>query len=408
VFNFRLWLLAAFLPVCFGAGLAHAQIDPTKRELIQLGYNQPLQGHAPIAGYAFYYYNQPGFLRTNLTLRLAVAPVYVDSELGIANTIGPYTDLGFGLAGGGFADSYSEIRQGKYLREESFTGNGGQVSASIYHRFNPDQRIPLAGIFRTEVAFADYERDDTTAPTFVLPRDQTSFNIRTGFRWGGKEPLLAPDVGLELSVWYEGKFRPNAGPYGFSDDRRVESASHLFWARALFAYTLPERKDNFMFSVTAGTSIEADRFSAYRIGGNLPLASEFPLSIPGYFYQELSASRFVLLNGTYYMPLDAHKRWELTAVASTAAIDYLPGLQQPGHWNSGAGGGITYHASSQAWRIFLGYGYGFDAIRTGGRGAHSVGFLVQFDLERTKGPFYDPGANNSWSRGLDRVLHSFE
>ena len=124
------WL---FLPLLF----ASAQIDPVRRDLIQLGYNQPVEGHAPFAGYAFYYHNEPDFLRTNLTLRLAVAPVYLDSELGFVHGLGPNTDFGLGLAGGGFADSYDEIRGGTYYPGESFDGHSAEISASIYHLFNP-------------------------------------------------------------------------------------------------------------------------------------------------------------------------------------------------------------------------------------------------------------------------------
>ena len=51
----------------FAPIFAYAQIDPVQRDLIQLGYNEALEGHAPFAGYAFYYHNQPDFLRTNLT-----------------------------------------------------------------------------------------------------------------------------------------------------------------------------------------------------------------------------------------------------------------------------------------------------------------------------------------------------
>ena len=59
------------------------QIDPANRELVQVGYNAALEGQSPLAAYAFYYRNQPDFLQhTNLTLRLAVAPTYLDSELG--------------------------------------------------------------------------------------------------------------------------------------------------------------------------------------------------------------------------------------------------------------------------------------------------------------------------------------
>ena len=77
-----LWLML------FAPGFVSAQIDPVRRDLIQLGYNQALEGHTPFSGYAFYYHNQPDFLRTNLTLRLALAPTYLDSELGIAHALG--------------------------------------------------------------------------------------------------------------------------------------------------------------------------------------------------------------------------------------------------------------------------------------------------------------------------------
>ena len=185
-------------------------------------------------------------------------------------------------------------------------------------------------------------------------------------------------------------------------------AGGVFWGRALFAYTLPESKHNFMVSVTGGASVEPDRLSAYRLGGLLPLASEFPLSLPGYYYQELSARRFALFNGNYLLPFGPRKRWALTAVASSAYVDYLPGLEQPGHWNSGVGGGIGYHSSSDAWQILLDYGYGFDAIRTHGRGAQNIGILVQWNLGRTKGGYYNPSDNNILLRGLDRFLNSFQ
>jgi hypothetical protein len=408
VLQIRLWLTFLLLPGILVPLCAQAQIDPVKRQLIQIGYNQPLEGHSPLSAYGFYYYNQPSFLRTNLTLRLAVAPVYLDSELGFKGALGPVTDLAVGIAGGGFADSYSEIRTGKLFQEESFTGHGGNVSASLYHLFNPNQRIPLNAIVRGGITYAAYARDEETAPNFVLPNDHPTFVVRTGLRWGGREPLMISDAALELSAWYEGQFRLNSGPYGFAGDRSLNPSSQLFWGRALFAYTLPERKHSFAMSLTVGTSINADRFSAYRLGGTLPLSSEFSLMLPGYYYQELSASRFALLNGSYSLPLDAQKRWSVTAVGSAALVDYVHGLNQPGHWNSGVGGGITYRSFSETWQVFLGYAYGFNAIRTDGRGAHSIGILVQFDLERAKGNFYDPGEKTGFSRGFDRILRSFQ
>jgi len=384
-----------------------AQIDPSKRELIQLGYVQPLEGSGPLSGYAFYYLNVPNFVHTNLTLRLAVAPVYLDSEVGLSHLLGPNTDLGIGIAGGGFADTYSEVRRGKYIRAESFTGHGGGGSISLYHLFNPGERIPLNGVLRAEAHSSFYERDNKTDPNFVLPHDRTAFNIRSGIRWGGKEPLVLSPFAMEVSAWYEGQIRTSSGDYGFDGDRKVQQMSHLFWARALLGYTFPNWKHNINVSLTLGTSANPDRFSAYRLGGILPLAAEFPLTLPGYYFQEISARDFALLGLNYALPLDRKDRWALNALVTTAGVNYISGLSQPGNWHSGIGGGIRYRSASNAWQLVLGDAYGIDAIRSHGRGAHSIGFLLQFDLERAEVALFEPGENPIRSRGLQRVFGKF-
>lgn len=391
----RLWVLS-LIPYA-----AFAQIDPVKRQLFQLGYNAALQGHAPLSGYAFYYRNDPGFLHTNLTLRLAVAPVYLDSELGISHALTKHTDLGIGLAGGGFADSYSEIRQGKFRPKESFEGHGCETSLSLYHLVNPQHRIPLNLVLRGIVHHSVYAREDDTDPAFELPHDRTTCSVRTGLRWGGQEPILFPSLAMELSAWYRGDFRTDGERYGFSNDRRVESDSHLFWGQALLAYTLPESQHNFRVSLTAGASIDADRFSAYRLGAMLPLAAEFPLSLPGYYFEELSAERFVLGGMSYLLPLDRQQRWHLNAQVTTAYVDYLAGLEQPNRWNTGVAGGILYRSPEDFLKILFVYAYGVDAIRDEGRGAHSVGILLQFDFESARDVF-NPTYPNRWRgwRGL--------
>lgn len=381
--------LLASLLLASGPAL-FAQIDPEKRQLIQIGYSQAVEGKAPpISAYAFYYRNDPGFIRTNMTLRLAIAPVYLDSELAFSGPNG--TALAVGVAGGGFADGYWEIDQGKYLESESFEGHGAEISFALYHCFNRGQLIPLNGVIRASPHYTVYNRGSDTSPFFVLPEDRGSLNLRTGMRLGGMEPTIFPKLGVELSAWYEGQFRGNAGTYGFGD-RKVENTSHLFWGRALFIYTLPKLKHNFGVTLTMGTSIDADRFSAYRLGGVLPLASEFPLILPGYYYKEISASRFALLSGQYTFPLDKQGRWLLTTVGSIGKVAYLTGLEQPGRWHSGVGIGLGYLSRKEIWRTVIGYSYGFEAIRDHGRGAQSIGLLFQWDLEaryRTPRPIFD-------------------
>ena len=378
------WRLVCLLAVTgsFHCGSAYGQIDVARRDLVELGYNAALEGHPPLAAYFFYYHNQPEFLRPDLTLRLAVAPTYLDTQLGVSGVLGEHTDLGIGVAGGGYSDNYREIQQGTFWPSQSFLGHSAQVSFSLYHLFNPEQRIPLYGLVCGLAHYSVFARDDRTADDFVLPQDGGTFSVRTGLRWGGREPKLLPPLAMELSVWYQGLFRTWSGTYGYGD-RAVQPASHLFWARAMVAYTLPECQQRVGFTITAGTSLSADRFSAYRLGGLLPLIAEFPLSLPGYYYQEISATDFVLISGNYRVPLDHRKRWNLIATASTSVVDYLPGLEQPGRWNTGVGGGLLY--DWKAWRVMLGYSYGIDAIRSHGRGAQSLNFLLQFDLGKAMG-----------------------
>jgi hypothetical protein len=382
---------------------ALAQIDPVPRDLVQFGYNQAFEGHQPLAAYAFYYHNQPDFLKTNLTLRLAIAPVYLDSELGFIGALGPNTDLGIGLAGGGFGDSYNEVRGGEFLPSESFDGDGGEISASIYHLFNPGDLIPLNFLVRATAHYAFYDRDDDTARNFQLPNDHGDFTLRTGLRFGGVEPTLFPALAMELSVWYEGHLRNGAGSYGFNGDRDLKQQSHLFWTEAALAYTLTNSGQSFYVRLTAGTSADADRFSAYRLGGFLPLIAEYPLSLPGYFYQEISARQFVLLNVNYLLPLDREKRWKIDINASSALVDYLPGESQPGNWLNGVGGGIMYHSPSDRWKIMLDYGYGIDAIRSHGRGANTVGLLLQIDLGTLHSKTFNSAQPSNW-RGWGRIF----
>ena len=390
-FSRGLQWLALLLPLA-----ASAQIDPVQRDLIQFGYNQPVAGRAPVAGYLYYYYNQPDFLRTNLTLRLALAPVYLDSEFGFVGGLGPHTDFAIGLAGGGFADSYNEIHGGTYYPSQSFEGSGGEISASVYHLFNPADEIPLNLVVRGTAHYSMFERNDNTAAAFQLPADHGEFGVRTGLRWGGIEPTLFPALAMELSVWYEGQFRTAAGRYGFDGDRELESSSHLFWGAAALSYTLPASKQSFSARLVAGTSVKADRLSAYRLGGFLPLVTEYPLSLPGYYFQELSARQFVLLNASYLLPIAPNERWNLEFNAATAGIDYLSGTEQPGSWVSGVGAGIFYRSPSDKYKFIVSYAYGIDARRSDGRGANSIGFLLQIDLDQPHGDGFAPAQPGRW------------
>jgi hypothetical protein len=345
-----------------------------------MGYDQNLSGPGPTGAYFFYYINQPEFPSKGMSLRLALAPTYVDSELAVASALGENTDVGLGLAGGGFADSYAEVRRGHYFREESFNGHGGNASLNIYHLFNPKGLIPLSAVMKLMITAATYNTTANTRSDFALPPETIGLRGRYGLRLGGEPPQLMPPRAAEFSIWYEGRWRKHPGNYGFDGDRSLASRVDLFWSRAKIAW----RRDSgtrYQAAVEAGTSRSSDRLDCYRLGGFLPFASEFPLSIPGYFNGELSARRFALLSGAFSKPVRADKRLSAQLFASVANVSYLEGMGQPKPWNRGVGGGLVWDSPKRVWRIGTGYAYGIDAMRGTGRGAHSASVLVQLDLE---------------------------
>lgn len=400
-FPYRRCLIAGLLLTL--AFPAIGQIDPEKRQLIQLGYNYHVVGQAPLNAYGFYYLNQPNFIRTNLTLRLAVAPVYMDGELGISG-IGPNTDLGIGFAGGGFAESYFEVRRGGWIKGESFDGHGVGAGLSLYHLFNPASRIPLSLVLRATPHYTFYEDEDETSRSFVLPRDQWTYRFRGGLRWGGREPLLNPRLAMEVSAWYEGVRRSEPGSYGIGDDRQMQEWVHNFWARALLIYTIPDWEHQFEIDLSGGTSLDADRFSAYRLGGFLPLAEEFALPVPGYYFQEISARSYGYFSVAYQVPIDSANRWQWKIFGASAVLDYVPGLELDDKFISGVGTGIGYNAPSGSWQAMVLYGYGIQAARPEDFAGHSLGFLLQFDLERRRHPGTQPSVNPYSSRGLLRLF----
>ena len=94
-----------------------------------------------------------------------------------------------------------------------------------------------------------------------------------------------------------------------------------------------------------------------------------------------------------------------SATASTALVDYLAGLGQPGDWNTGVGGGLLYRNDS--FKMMLCYAYGIDAIRSHGRGANSIGILMQLDLAKAKAKMFSPTSPNMW-QGMQRFFGVFK
>jgi hypothetical protein len=371
---------AAGALIVLAAAPAWAQIDDARRFQLESGIEQGLGQPGPVTPYFFLYLNRPNVNRSSETLRIALAPVYLDAELGIKDAFGSLSDAAIGLSGGGYAFGQNEVFRGDDRRGESFIGHGGGPSLSAYPHLGHLGPVPLSGVIRVSGAYADYIRDYATAPQFVLPQDEFTGYFRAGLRLGGQEPGLDTSPALEVSAWWESQVREHSIAYGYNGDRVAQGRSDLYWTRILFDYDT-EAGTRFGAGTSFGAGTDVDRFSAYRLGGMLTQNAEFPMTLPGYFAQEIAARRFAHLWLRGGMPLDEKKRYTVNVFAAGATITPVEGTDSGGARHVGVGTSVEFTPLKGALHAMLAYGYSPTALRGGRRGGDGVALSVEINFE---------------------------
>lgn len=345
---------------------------------MEVGHEQPLGNPGPSAPYVYLYANRPEAFGSSTTLRLALAPVYVDSEVGLKNFTGPGGDAGIGFSGGGYAFGQTEVVRGDYRRGESFTGHGGGPSFSLYPQLGKLGPVPLNGYFRVGASYADYRRVSRTDPAFVMPPNEWTGLFRGGLRFGGQEPGLDKSPAAEASIWFEHREREHDETYGYGD-RIAQRRASLYWGRLLFTYTLWDRT-RIGTGISAGGGTDVDRFSAYRLGGMETLTSEFPLILPGYFPQEIAARNYehVWIRGGF--SFDRLRSLLFTMTAAAASIDPVRGTDAGGTLHAGGSVGLEFMPKKAAFRGMLSYGYAPTAARGAGLGGQEIALGVEINF----------------------------
>jgi hypothetical protein len=371
---------AAFLFTALLSALpARAQIDDERRLLLEGGYEDSVASPGPSSPYAFLYLNRPGAAGPGSALRLAVAPVYADAELGLPGIFGSRTDLGLGFSGGGYAFGHSEIQRGDEKNGEAFIGHGGGPSVSLYPRFGDIGPAPLNGVFRLSYVYTDFQRTARTDAGFEPPPDEWTGAARAGLRLGGVEPGMDRGRAAEISVWGETRLRDRPASYGYGGDRYVRRNVNLYWARILASLPGPHGT-----RVSGGLNLGGGgglgRLSAYRLGGMQTQTSEFPLILPGYLGQEISARRFVHAWAHTGLPLPAAKGFFVDLTAAVASVSPMRGTDPGGTSHVGLSVGLSFAPAAGPLRAGAAYGYAPTALRGTRRGGQTLGFSVEYDF----------------------------
>lgn len=387
------------------AAPARAQIDDSRRLLLELGYEDGLGNPGPSAPYAFLYLNRPRVAGPGSALRIAVAPVYADAELGLPGVLGADTDLGLGLSGGGFAFGQAQVDRGDEKRGEAFLGHGGGPSISLYPRIAKLGPVPVSGVFRAAMSYTDYQRTSRTDADFQLPPDQWAVTARAGIRAGGVEPGLDKGRAAEASAWLEKRVRDKPAAFGYEDDRTVARSVNLFWSRLHVSLPGP-LETRVSGGLNAGAGGHVGRLSAYRLGGMGTQTAEFPLVIPGYFSQEISAVRFFHGWAQTAFPWRGSKRLFVVLSIAAAGVKPAPGTDPGSAQHVGYSAGLSHSPKKGGLHGQILYGYSPTALRGGRRGAHAFALTAEIDFlapaETAPGPIQTRQQGLRWLFGPGR------
>ena len=353
-------------------------IDAEHRTYLQVGVESPLRGNGPLTGYGYFFYTRPHFLHEDLYLRLVIPPGYFISELALDHWPTQNSALGFGFSGGLWAESQVEFRDGRFEKEESFSGHSVGATLAYYLRGpKVGGLLPLEGQIRINPKYVLYDRTDDTARGFRLPENTMIYDMRGGIRLGGVPPELFPEAALEASLWHAVGYRATAGRYGLRE--RPQETEHLTqrtWTRLGVMYTFGATQASAFLN--AGIAEDTDALSAFRMGGGLRLRAEFPLLLHGYNVEEIFARSFVLVNVAYRFPIwPGQDRVHLQLLADYARVDYVQDHRLPRSGLAGVGANLSVAVTKHI-TLALGYGYGIDAPRGRGFGGHEVDTQFEF------------------------------
>lgn len=382
-------VLAGFVLLCSATGdIASAQvpapvetpytlIDAESRTYVEGGLSAPLRGNGPFTGYAYFLATRPHFLAEDLYLRIIIPPGYFISELVRDRWPSETSAIGLGISGGLWAESQVQFRDGRFERQESFSGHSAGGTLAYYLRGPMFGPLPFEGQIRANPKYVMYDRSDDTSRRFRLPEDSAIYDVRAGFRLGGVPPELFPRAALELSLWHAVSYRDNAGRYGFAErPEETEPFTQRTWTRLGGIYTFSGTQASAFLN--AGIAEDTDPLSAFRLGGSLRLRAEFPLMLHGYNVEEIFAKRFVLVNLAYRFPIWPHQdRVHLQLLADYAWVDYLRGHRLARNGLAGVGTNVSL-ALTQSLTLVVGYGHGIDAPRRRAFGGHDVDAQFEF------------------------------
>jgi len=374
-----------FLRSALAAGIAAlvggpilAQVDTERRTTILLQSSSSVSnGEEWPAGFGYFLYNRDHLPWEHTTFRLIYAGVYADGQLSWFAGGNPNTALGIGIGGGAYLDGVDPYQNGERLSHQRFYGDSINVRAFVNQTIPNPSPLPI-NLRLTYTESGTSFRNAPETSQFVRPADFRTQQVMAEVRIGGIEPGVNSTRGAEMYLEADANERTGLrafGPIGAPFPVHPRS-NRLFGS---LGGRIPIGRTLVVVETYGGVGRHLDELDAWKLGGNMVDIDPFSYTIHGYYTRELLADRFALANLEAAFPIVAARGLTGHLYGDYAVMNQLePATGESLGWHRfrGIGAGLGFRAAWGAEGL-LSYGYGFDAIRDGGRGGHEIGLIFE-------------------------------
>jgi hypothetical protein len=367
--------------VALSAGtFAFTQVDVVPRRTLQFQMESSFYpGDERPYPIAYFWFNRNDCPRDGTALRVIYAGVYADSELSWFLPSHRRTALGGGIGGGAFSDLITPYVNGNRLAQQQF--NVGSLGARLFLnrelaqvRIGDQAELPL-NVRVTYGATQEFSSRSSDTHAFALPTDFYTQIVLGEFRFGGIEPGLTANEGLEVYASAEAGFR--SGFHAFGPHAALYPEHHDYRRRLLSAAAkIPAGRNTYSARLAGALGTRIDELSAWKVGGNYSGLEPFMFPLHGYYTQEFLAEDFAILNTAWSYQISENHQLAAHLFADLAKMKLVPPNENQWRDQLGAGTGIGFRTPGNLdWLVS--YGYGPDAPREGGRGSQEIAVALE-------------------------------
>jgi hypothetical protein len=318
--------------------------------------------------YGYFLWDKRAWPSLSTDFRLFFAAIQADAELVIRESLGETRDLvlGFGYELDQRYEEYSrgQVDLGSRMQSEWVAGRIG-IQQHIQWNY---VEIGKA-LFFYELGDHGFRGEEQTASNFVLPNDGLFQSLVLHLGFGKiKDSQYAP-AGWELRLRGEAAFRDDWTAWGYNGSYLTSSTYQKLMLQTGYVFSSIQNQ-KMLVHFRGGMGNDLDRLSVWKIGSSLT-GKPGTLPLHGFYFREIFAKDFAMLNTDYVIPLIRESQLALHLYGDAAVTQREDVPNASSHVWAGVGSAASFTGFFQT-EWLIGYAHGVNAPRGEDHGGHEL------------------------------------